>query len=179
MSAEKHLSDINFFICSTYIDMKDYRNAVIKDIKSRAGIINAQEFFGARDQKPLNTCLEEVSRSNVFIMFLGPRYGTLDPSSGKSFVECEFDKATDLNLPRFAYLMDETYPFPIQHVSTGNDAILLKKFKDRVTDDLTVDFFASPSDLAAKVFLLILSVSCQSRDSNLVKRNLNRSLSPL
>jgi hypothetical protein len=88
MSAEKHLSDINFFICSTYIDMKDYREAVIKDIKSRAGVINAQEFFGARDQKPLETCLEEVTSSHVFIMFLEPRYGTLDRSSGKSIVEC-------------------------------------------------------------------------------------------
>jgi hypothetical protein len=152
MSAEKHLSDINFFICSTYIDMKDYRDAVIKDISSRAGVINAQEFFGARDKKPLETCLEEVTRSDVFIMFLGPRYGTIDPSTDKSYVECEFDKATALDLPRFAYLMNEEHTFPIQHVSKGDDAIRLKKFKDRVTADLTVDFFTTPHDLAAKVF---------------------------
>jgi hypothetical protein len=152
MSSEKHLSDINFFICSTYIDMRDYRDTLIKDIKSRAGIINAQEFFGARDQKPLETCLEEVTRSNVFIMFLGPRYGTIDPSTGKSFVECEFDKATELNLPRLAYLMDESHPFPIQHVSKGDDAVRLNAFKDRVKQDLTVDFFTTPTDLASKVF---------------------------
>ncbi len=152
MSSEKHLTDINFFICSTYIDMKDYRNAVIKEISSHAGVINAQEFFGARDQKPLETCLEELTKSQVFIMFLGPRRGTPDPLTGKSFVECEFDKATELGLPRFAYLIDETYPFPIEFVSTGKDADQLNKFKGRVKADLTVDFFTSPSDLAAKVF---------------------------
>lgn len=132
--------------------MKDYRSALIKDIQSRAGVINAQEFFGARDQKPLETCLEEVSKSDVFIMFLGPRYGTIDSSSGKSFVECEFDKATTLKLPRFAYLMDETHPFPPKYVSKGDDAIRLEQFKERVSADLTVDFFTTPQDLAAKVY---------------------------
>ncbi|OAI25809.1 hypothetical protein A1355_19425 [Methylomonas koyamae] len=132
--------------------MKDYRDAVIKEIISHAGIINAQEFFGARDQKPLETCLEELTKSQVFIMFLGPRYGTIDPLSKKSFVECEFDKATELKLPRFAYLMDEKHSFPVEYISKGEDAVKLDEFKERVKADLTVDFFRSPSDLAAKVF---------------------------
>ena len=53
---EKKLSDINFFICSTYLDLKTYRAEVIKKIKSQAGLINAQEFFGSRDNKPIETC---------------------------------------------------------------------------------------------------------------------------
>jgi hypothetical protein len=67
--------------------MKAYRDAVIKNIQSHAGAINAQEFFGARDKKPLATCLEEVNKSHVFIMFLGPRYGSTDPETGCSFGE--------------------------------------------------------------------------------------------
>ena len=57
MSSEKPLSAINFFVCSTFLDLKAYRDAVIKNLQSHAGVINAQEFFGARDQKPLATCL--------------------------------------------------------------------------------------------------------------------------
>lgn len=146
------LSDINFFVSSTYVDMKEYRDTVIKDLQSRAGVINAQEFFGSRDQKPLATCLEELERSQVFVMFLGPRYGSIDPATGKSYVEREYERAGDLKIPRFAYLMDENQPFPVKHVSLGDDAKKLADFKRRVRSDLTVSPFSSPGDLAQKVY---------------------------
>jgi hypothetical protein len=152
MSAEKPLPDINFFVCSTYEDLKAYRAAVIKNISSHAGVINAQEFFGARDQKPLATCLEEVDKSHVFIMFLGPRYGTVDSGSGQSFVQCEYERARERGIPRFAYLMDKSHPFPIEYVSVGADAEQLEKFKRIVQTELTVDSFTTPDDLAKKVY---------------------------
>ncbi len=148
----KKLSDINFFISSTFLDMRDYRDAVIKDLQSRAGVINAQEFFGARDRKPLDTCLDELRRSQVFIMFLGARYGSIDPESGRSFVEREYDEATTLKMPRFAYVMDRSQPVPFEYVSIDGDATRLAIFKNRVQSELTINAFTTPADLAAKVF---------------------------
>src|SRR5712691_1175358 len=153
MSSEKPLPKINFFICTTFEDLQAHRDAVIKKIRSHAGVINAQEFFGARDQKPLETCLEEVGKSQVFVMFLGPRYGSQEPISGKSFVECEYLKAKDLKLPRLAYIIDDGYSFPIKHVSTtGDEAEKLRRFKAEVRAELTVDQFTGPDDLAGKVY---------------------------
>lgn len=152
MSSEKPLSDVNFFVCSTYLDLKAYRDAVIKKIHSHAGVINAQEFFGARDQKPLATCLEEVDKSDVFVMFLGPRYGSIDPDTNRAFVEREYERAKERGIPRFAYLIDDSHPFPIQHVSLGEDAEKLRRFKEVVQAELTVDYFTTPDDLAEKVY---------------------------
>jgi hypothetical protein len=152
MSQARPLSSISFFISSTYVDMREHRDAVIKNLQTKAGIINAQEFFGSRDKEPLATCLDEVTRSDVFLLFLGPRYGSVHPDSGKSFVECEYDKACELGLPRFAYIIDDAYSFPIEHVSVGEDASRLKEFKVRVRGELTVSTFTTPSDLAAKAF---------------------------
>ncbi len=152
MSAEKPLSNVNFFVCSTYVDLKAYRDAVIKNIQSHAGVINAQEFFGARDQKPLATCLEELNKSDVFIMFLGPRYGSVDPDTNKSFVECEYERAREKGIPRFVYIIDDSHPFPIQHVSVGEDAERLRKFKQAIQNELTIDYFTTPDDLAKKVY---------------------------
>jgi hypothetical protein len=127
-------------------------DAVIKNISSHAGVINAQEFFGARDQKPLATCLEEVGRSHVFIMFLGPRYGSIDPDTNRSFVEREYERAKERDIPKFAYLIDTSHSFPIEHVSVGDDAERLRRFKDLVQSELTVDYFTTPDDLARKVY---------------------------
>jgi hypothetical protein len=151
MSKEKQLTDLNVFICSTYLDLIPYRDAVIKKIKSESGVINAQEFFGARNQKPVETCLQEVEKSNVFIMFLAGRFGSTDPITNKSFVQLEYDKAKELKLPKFAYIMDEEYPYPMKFVSIGDESNHLIAFKQQVLNELTVDKFTSPDDLANKV----------------------------
>lgn len=152
MSSEKDLTNINFFICSTFVDLRSYRDAVIKQLKSHAGIINSQEFFGARSQEPLETCLEELERSQVFILILGPRLGSIHEESGKSFIECEYHRATKLGIPRFAYILDDEHPFPTKFVSKGDDAEHLDKFIEEVQRELTVDRFTSPEDLSRKVF---------------------------
>lgn len=152
MNIDAKLTDINFFISSTYIDMREYRDIVIKNLQSKAGVINAQEFFGTRDKSPLETCLEEVTKSKVFVMFLGARYGSIDPNSGKSFVELEYERARELKLPTFAYLIDESQPIPFKYVSIGDDAQKLAEFKNRVKSELTISNFTTPDDLANKVY---------------------------
>lgn len=151
MSSEKKLSDLNFFICSTYEDLKPYRDAVIKKIRSEAGLINAQEFFGSRDQKPLETCLEEVGKSQVFIMFLANRYGSTVSETKKSYVQMEYEKAKDLKLLKLAYFMDENHPYPFKFVSIGEDGQALKDFKAQLRHEMTIDEFTTPEDLASKV----------------------------
>ena len=132
--------------------MVQHRNAVIGKIQSKAGIINAQEFFGARDSQPLDTCLNEIERSKVFLLFLSPRHGSIDHESGKSFVEREYDKACELGILKLAYIMDEEYEYPIKYVSKGEEAQSLAAFKQRVMTELTVSRFTTPEDLASKVY---------------------------
>ena len=152
MTQETPLTNISFFISSTYVDMMQHRDHVLRKIQRRSGIINAQEFFGARDSQPLATCLEEVERSQVFLLFLSPRNGSFDNESGKSFVEREYEKASELGILRLAYVMDEEYEYPIKYVSKGKEADCLAAFKQRVMTELTVSRYTTPEDLASKVY---------------------------
>lgn len=150
MSTQTNLTGINFFIASTFEDLRFYREEVIRSIKNKAGVINAQEFFGARSQKSIKTCLEEVGKSRVFILVLGMRYGSKN-RRGKSFTELEYLEAERLDLLRLAYVFDESHPLPPRFVDTGEDAEKLRRFKDLVKSDLTVDTFTTPEDLSNKV----------------------------
>jgi len=152
MNQEAPLSSISFFISSAYVDMAQHRDSVIRKIQSKSGIINAQEFFGSRNSQPLDTCLEEVEQSQVFLLFIGPRYGSIDHESGKSFVEREYENASELGIPKLAYVIDDEYEFPIKYVSKGREAESLAAFKDRVMAELTVSSFTTPEDLASKVY---------------------------
>ncbi len=157
MTEKTKLTDINFFICSTYLDLKEYREAVIEKLNNASGMINAQEFFGARDQKPIETCLEEVEKSDVFVMFIGWRFGSVEEEQNKSFVELEYEKAIELKIPKFIFFMDENTPVSPKYVSKQNDEILLTKFKERILKDNTVEYFTAKEDLASKVMQSLLN----------------------
>ncbi len=148
---QKGLSNINFFICSTYIDLIAYRLEVIKRIQSQAGLINAQEFFGARENKPIETCLMEVEKSNVFIMFIAFRFGSIDKESGKYFIEKEYEKAKELRLQKFIYFLDDENPFPPKFIAIGEEAQDLIIFKKKLREDHTIQTVTSTEDLANKV----------------------------
>ncbi|MBO6621212.1 MAG: DUF4062 domain-containing protein [Balneola sp.] len=157
MTRRTKLSNINFFICSTYLDLKDYRTAVIEKLKNEAGIINAQEFFGARDQKPIETCLEEVKKSDIFLMFVGWRYGSIEKDKNKSFVELEYEKACDLKIPKFIFFMDENTPISPKFISKGTESELLVNFKNKIANNNTIDFFSTKEDLSNKVVQSLLN----------------------
>lgn len=151
MSEEKKLTDIKFFICSTVNDLSEYRKSVINRIKKEEGKINAQEFFGARDNKPIETCLGEVEKSDIFIMFIAFRRGSIEQTTGKSFVELEYEKAKELGLKKLVYFLDNEHPWPHKHVDDGEESIKLKNFKDLLKKELTIDNFTTKDDLSSKV----------------------------
>ncbi|MCK9632039.1 MAG: DUF4062 domain-containing protein [Methanoregula sp.] len=81
------------FVSSTYTDLIPHRNAVRQVLSQFSVDIHGMEVFGARTQKPLDTCLSEVLTSEVFIGIIGMRYGSVDEATGKLFVEREYETA--------------------------------------------------------------------------------------
>lgn len=109
------------------------------------------EKFGARKSAPLDTCLEEVSKSDIFIGIIGFRYGSVDKKSNKSFTQLEYEKAFELDKEILIYLMDENALIKVMHVDTGPSAIGLRKFKKELKNKHTIDTFRDPVELVAKI----------------------------
>src|SRR6202161_3095849 len=73
------------FLCSTFDDLEQEREAVLDAILRVQQRHNAMEFFGARPGRPLDVCLEEVRRSDLLVVIVGEKYGSLPPGMGISF----------------------------------------------------------------------------------------------
>jgi hypothetical protein len=109
------------------------------------------EVFGARTQKPLDTCLAEVLTSEVFIGIIGMRYGSIDDATGKSFVEREYETAIRSGLEIWIFLIDEENAgIPPKFVDCEN-ADKLKDFKKRLKTDHTYSPYVSVDDLALRI----------------------------
>lgn len=143
---------LTVFVCSTYSDLVDEREAVLDGIRKLKLQHDSMEFFGARDSQPLETCLEEVSKSDVLVVIIAHRYGSLVPGQDISFTQAEYEEGIRLGKPCLVYLKDKNIPVLPAYVENDPFGITaIRKFKDFVTKKHTVASFADPNDLAVRV----------------------------
>ena len=143
---------VPIFVSSTYTDLEPYRKAVWNTLDKLKVGVSGMEIFGARSAEPLQTCVDEVMKCEVFVGIAGMRYGSVDGRTAKSFVRVEYETALEKNLDILIYLIDEEKAqIPPKFVDVSESASKLRDFKDLLRKKHTIETFMSPEDLATKV----------------------------
>jgi hypothetical protein len=93
--------------------------------------------------------LAELKRSDLMVLIVGHRYGSIEPGSGMGWVEAEFHAARRFGKPILAFLADDQAPFP--PASIDEDRSRVERFRTEVLSNYLVTRFRSPNDLAAKL----------------------------
>lgn len=136
------------FLSSTYADLADYRRAVMDVLQECEILYKGMEFFGATEHTALNTCLRNISDVDRVIVLIGARYGSRPSEKDPSYTESEIREAIKLGKPIQAYFLDlDSVPILAKHVESGQNAEDLKKLKEDITANFTVDTFDSPADI--------------------------------
>lgn len=140
------------FVSSTFTDLERHRLLVREAIAKLEYGAKAMEFFGALPDTPKEECLRLVRSANAYVGIFGMRYGYVDPDSGKSLSQLEYEEAQAIRLPSLIYLIDEdSHPVLPKHVDTGVSAEKLIALKAALKKVHVVNFFSSAEDLAARV----------------------------
>ena len=75
-----------------------------------AGHIPAgMELFAAGDEEQLTVIRRWIDESDAFLLILGARYGSIDPKSGKSYIELEYSYAVERRKPLFAVVINSDH----------------------------------------------------------------------
>ncbi|GEL76307.1 DUF4062 domain-containing protein [Tenuibacillus multivorans] len=98
---------LQVFVSSTFEDLQDERQAAVSSILNSGHIPAGMELFKAGDESQKETIKKWISESDVFLLILGGRYGSIDEESGKSYTHWEYDHAGELEIPRFAIVIDD------------------------------------------------------------------------
>ena len=81
------------FLSSTFLDLIDEREAVLKALHKKRASTLAMEYFVATPGTPRETALDNLRKSDVMILVIGFKAGTLLPDgSGSTYTSAEYDE---------------------------------------------------------------------------------------
>ncbi len=136
------------FVSSTKEDLIPYREAVETVLTGMEHIPLGMEYFVSSPDSPIDVCLATVRRSQLYIVIVGMRYGSIEEGSGKSFTELEYDEAVKNKIPVLAFIIDEEQCAILpKFVDVGEKAEKLKQFKAKLNSSYLVSGFASIDNL--------------------------------
>lgn len=139
------------FISSTYVDLKEERKKVWECLEKFDVTVKGMEQFGARKTSPLETCLTEVEQSDIYVGIIGMRYGSEEPSTGKSYSQLEYEKAIEKNKEILIYLIDQDNSTVKPNLIQFDKIHKLNNFKTILKERHTIDTFSNSQDLVSKL----------------------------
>ncbi len=95
------------FVSSTYVDLKEERQAAVEAILSSGNIPAGMELFTAGDESQMTVIKRWIDESDIYLLILGGRYGSIEPITGKSYTHLEYLYALEKEKPVFAAVITE------------------------------------------------------------------------
>src|SRR5690625_3391641 len=93
---------LQVFVSSTFEDLKEERQKAVEAILNNNHIPAGMELFKASNESQLDTVKKWIQESDIYMLLLGGRYGSIEPHSGLSYTEVEYDYAIEQNIPVFS-----------------------------------------------------------------------------
>ncbi|KJS05492.1 MAG: hypothetical protein VR77_08600 [Flavobacteriales bacterium BRH_c54] len=147
------------FVSSTFSDLINERQSCVEAILRAGHIPAGMELFSAGNESQLEIIRRWIEESDIYMLLLGGRYGSIEPSTGLSYTEIEYQYAQELNIPVFAIVMHEE--------------LLNKKVKENGKDVLELE---SPDKYKKFKELVLSKISRFFRDDNEIKLSILESL---
>lgn len=100
---------LQVFVSSTYTDLIEERQAAVQAILDAGHIPAGMELFKAGNESQLKTIYRWIDESDVYMLILGGRYGTVEEKSGLSYTQLEYEYALSKNIPVFAVVLSQSF----------------------------------------------------------------------
>lgn len=118
------------FVSSTYVDLVEERDQVIKALLELGHIPVGMEMFSAADEEQWETIKREIERSDYYVLIIAHRYGsTIKAEGGISYTEKEYEYAGQVGVPRLSFVIQEGVARDPKYVDSGAQKKRLDAFK--------------------------------------------------
>lgn len=149
MSSKKY----QVFVSSTFLDLKNERQAVSRAILNLGHIPAGMELFPAADIDQLVFIKKVIDDCDYYLLIVGGKYGSIS-EDGLSFTELEYQYAIEKNKPVLAFLHQDISEIASKNVDSDPEKILkLESFRKTVSSGRLVEFWTTTENLEAKALV--------------------------
>lgn len=103
------MKKLQVFVSSTYLDLKSEREKAVEGILRAGHIPAGMELFTASSKSQWDIIEEWIKESDVLFLILGGKYGSIEPQSGKSYTQLEYEFALKNNIPVCSIVLNDQY----------------------------------------------------------------------
>ncbi|PPT54898.1 DUF4062 domain-containing protein [Xanthomonas arboricola] len=148
-------SKFQIFVSSTFRDLHEERDLVIKAILEMGHIPVGMEMFSAADEEQWNIIKKQIDESDYYIVVCAHCYGTCD-ANGLSYTEKEYDYAISKGIPALGFILDDNVSWPKERSdSEKNIVVRLEAFKEKVKRK-PVSFWKNGEDLYGRCSIALM-----------------------
>ena len=141
------------FISSTYEDLKEEREQVLKTVLRLGHIPIGMEMFNAANQTQWEMIKRRIEESDYYIVIIAHRYGSIEKESGLSYTEKEYDYAESIGVPTFGFVINRSASWPGDRRDDDSQKnTALKKFIEKVESKMRSSW-SNKDELASNVSL--------------------------
>jgi tetratricopeptide (TPR) repeat protein len=137
------------YISSSYEDLIDERNEVIKAVKKEGYEPVCMEKYLAEGRPPIEKVTDDISHCDFYVGIFAFRYGDCPPGENKSFTELEYEKALSCKIPVLCFLLREEALWP--PIKTDKNRGLVDGLRNRICDTHMAGWFNDKEELAGLV----------------------------
>jgi formylglycine-generating enzyme required for sulfatase activity len=164
------------YLSSTYEDLKDHRRVVYEALRKAGHQVVAMEDYVATDQRPVEKCLKDVAKADMYVGLFAFRYGYIPPAQhgnprGLSITELEYRQAETSRKPCLTFVVQDTTPWArvLDDAHTGADrGERIKALRQELLTEKLASQFSSPHELSTLVLAAVTKYLDEHIPSKLV-----------
>jgi hypothetical protein len=152
----------SFYISSTFEDLQECRRDVCAVLKKLGHDVISMEGYGPDGAPPLEKCLADVDKCDVYVGIVAWRYGFIPPADGaageaggggkrKSITEHEYCRARESKKEIWIFMLSDKAQWPANLMDEGEDRARVKTFRGELSERHVVCFFHDQKELKRRV----------------------------
>src|SRR6266404_5787528 len=143
------------FISSTFTDLKEERQAVLRVVLELGHMPVGMELFPASDDTSWALIKDVIDSSDYYLVIIGGRYGSLD-DEGLGYTEKEYDYAHDSKKKVIALLHETPGMLPREKTDTNEEVWeRLTLFRAKLEKRHNCAYWKTAEELRSKVVLAL------------------------
>ena len=142
------------FVSSTYEDLKEERQEVVNALLKMDCFPVGMEYFNASDKSQWEVIKSLIEECDYYILIIAGRYGSVEPISGKSYTQMEFEYAKSIGVPTISFIHEHPENLPDKYTEKEYKEELAK-FREIAKNSL-VCHWNTKGDLTKDVVLSLI-----------------------